>query len=144
MIAANFSGENHPMNIRATPHAVLLIIVASLAACEKAEVEQPQVRKVTYDYDVAPIMQKYCAECHVPGQQGAEATGFLVDSYESIMQNTRSGPLIDPGSARTSSLYILVSAKDKLTVNMPHGKDPLSAEEIEILRVWIDNGAVKN
>ncbi|MGB5259906.1 MAG: c-type cytochrome domain-containing protein [Gammaproteobacteria bacterium] len=132
------------MSIRAMPLAASLAIAASLAACEKAEVEQPQPQKATYADDVAPIMQKYCAECHVAGQQGAEATGFLVDSYESIMQGTRSGPLINPGFARTSSLYILISARDKLTVNMPHGKDPLSAEEIETIRVWIDNGAVEN
>jgi hypothetical protein len=47
-------------------------------------------------------------------------------------------------TARTSSLYILVSGKGNLTINMPHGKAPLSAEEIETIRAWIDNGAVEN
>ena len=132
------------MSIRAMPLAMLLVIAATLAACDKDKAEQLQLQKVTYVDDVEPILQRHCAECHVAGQQGAEATGFLVDSYESVMQDSSFGPVIDPGSARTSSLYILVSGKDNLTINMPHGKDPLSAEDIETIRVWIDNGAVKN
>jgi len=131
------------MITRAMPLAVLLVIAASLAACDKDKAEQPQTRKVTYVDDVAPIIQKHCAECHLAGQQGAVATGFQVDSYESIMKDDQFGQVIDPGSARTSSLYILVSGKDHLTINMPHGKAPLSAEEIETIRVWIDNGAVE-
>ena len=130
------------MSIRAMHLAVLLVITAGLAACDK--VEPPQFQKVTYADDVNLIMQKHCAECHVPGRQGAEASGFLMDSYESVMKGTRFGPVIDPGSAISSSLYILVSGKGNLTIDMPHGKDPLSAEEIETIRVWIENGAVEN
>jgi mono/diheme cytochrome c family protein len=132
------------MSIRAMPFAVLLLIAASLAACDTGKVEQPPLQKVTYVDDVAPILQKHCAECHVPGKQGTEATGFQVDSYESIMHDSRFGPVIEPGSARTSSLYILISGKDNLTVSMPHGKAPLSDADIETIRAWIDNGAVEN
>jgi hypothetical protein len=131
------------MSIRAMPLAVLLVIAAGLAACDKNKVEQQQFQKVTYADDVDPIMQKHCAECHVAGQQGAEASGFLIDSYESVMKDTRFGPVINPGSAMTSSLYILVAGKGNLSITMPHDRDPLSAEEIEIIRVWIENGAVE-
>ena len=132
------------MSIRAKPLAVLLLITAGLVACDKVEQEQLQFQKVTYADDVDPIMQKHCVECHVAGQQGAEASGLLIDSYESVMKGSRFGPVIVPGSAITSSLYILVSGKAKLTITMPHGKDPLSTEEIETIRVWIENGAVEN
>jgi hypothetical protein len=132
------------MSIRAMPLAVLLLITAGLVACDKVEQEQLQFQKVTYADDVDPIMQKHCVECHVAGQQGAEASGLLIDSYESVMKGSRFGPVIVPGSAITSSLYILVSGKAKLTITMPHGKDPLSTEEIETIRVWIENGAVEN
>jgi hypothetical protein len=126
------------------PLAALLVIAAGLAACDKDNVEQPELPKVTYVNDVEPILQKHCSECHVAGQQGAEATGLVIDSYESVMQGTRFGPIIDPGSALTSSLYILISGKGKLTVSMPHGREPLGTEEIETIRVWIENGAVEN
>jgi mono/diheme cytochrome c family protein len=130
------------MNIRAMHIAVLLLITAGLSSCDKPE--QPQFQKVTYADDVKPIIQKHCAECHVSGQQGARASGLLMDSYKSLMQGTPFGQVINPGSAMSSSLYILVSGKDKLTVTMPHGKKPLSDEEIETIRVWIENGAAEN
>lgn len=133
------------MHIRAMPLAVSLLCAASLAACEQAEQSPPQQsRAVSYADEVAPILQTYCIQCHVAGQPGAEATGLLLDSHAALMEGAQSGPVIKPGNARTSSLYILISASDNLTVNMPHGKDPLSAEEIETIRVWIDNGAVDN
>jgi Planctomycete cytochrome C len=130
------------MNIRAMPFALLLLIAAGLASCDKPE--QPRLQKVTYADDVVPIIQKHCAECHVAGKQGARASGLLMDSYESLMKGTSFGPVIHPGSAMASSLYILVSGKDKLTITMPHGKEPLSDEEIETIRVWIENGAAEN
>ena len=43
-----------------------------------------------------------------------------------------------------SSLYILISGKDKLTITMPHTQDPLSDEDIKTIRNWIENGAVEN
>jgi hypothetical protein len=98
---------------------------------------------LTYVDDVEPILQKHCAECHTAGRPGAEATDFVVDSYESVMQDTRVGPVISPGSAMASSLYILVSGQANLTVTMPHGKPPLGADEVETIRVWIENGAVE-
>jgi len=131
------------MSLRAMPLAVLLVFAAGLAACDKDRSAQPQVRKVTYADDVAPILQKHCIECHAPGKPGTEATGLRVDSYASIMKGSDYGPVIEPGLARTSSLYILISGKDNLTVNMPHGKAPLSDEEIGTIRAWIDNGALE-
>ena len=40
-------------------------------------------------------------------------------------------------------LYEVIT-KDELTVNMPHGKAPLSDEDIETIRLWIDSGAAEN
>lgn len=126
------------------PLAVLLLITVGQAACDQDKVEQTQFRKVTYVDDVEPILRKHCTECHIAGEHGAVASGLLIDTYESVMKGSRLGPVINPGSAMTSSLYILVSGNDSLTINMPHGKTPLSAEQIETIRVWIENGAVEN
>jgi hypothetical protein len=130
------------MSIRAKHLAVSLIIAAGLSACE--EVEQLEIQKVSYAEDVEPILQKHCVECHVPGQQGAVASGLLMDSYASVMKGGQFGPVIDPGSPISSSLYILVSGKADLTISMPHGKEPLGADEVETIRAWIENGAVEN
>ena len=135
------------MSVRATAFACLLPLAASLASCDRdagQSPERPQSRKAGFADAVAPILREHCAGCHAAGGQGAEASGLRLDSYATIMAGTRFGPVIVPGSAMTSSLYLLVSGKDRLTVSMPHGKAPLGADEIETIRAWIDNGAAEN
>jgi mono/diheme cytochrome c family protein len=127
--------------------ALPILITAVLAACEQGTPEQtpaPPPRSVTFADHVYPILQEHCAECHQAGGSGAEDTGFRVDSYASLMQGSNYGPVIEPGTARTSSLFILISSKDHLTVSMPRDRPPLSDEEIETIRAWIDNGAPDN
>ena len=121
----------------------MLPVIALLAACDEP-VEQPEVRKVTYTDDVAPILARHCMECHVPGQMGAEESGLLMNSYEALLKGSRFGPVVNPGSAMTSSLYILMSGVDRLEVRMPHGRETIDAGDIETVRVWIDNGAIEN
>ncbi len=128
------------MNIHYTLPVVSLLIVVGIAACDK---EAP-FRKVTYVTDVKPILQEHCLECHVAGKEGTEKSGFLMDSYEAVMKGTKFGPVIVPDSSESSSLYLLVAGKADPSINMPHGKVPLSDEQITTIRLWIDKGAVKD
>ena len=100
--------------------------------------------KPGYTADVRPILDKHCAECHLPDAQGAQASGFQIDSYASIMKGTKFGPVIVPGDADSSTLYILVAGKADPKINMPHGKEALSPAEIETIRLWIEQGALDN
>lgn len=100
--------------------------------------------KPGYTADVRPILDKHCAECHMPDAEGAQKSGFQIDSYASIMKGTKFGPVIVPGAAESSTLYILVAGKADPKINMPHGKAPLSEAEIETIRLWIDQGALDN
>ena len=100
--------------------------------------------KPGYTADVRPILDKRCAECHMPDMEGAIKSGFQIDSYASIMKGTKLGPVIVPGSAESSTLYILVAGKADPKINMPHGKEPLTAHEIDTIRLWIDQGAMDN
>jgi Planctomycete cytochrome C len=121
-------------------HAYLPIILVSTLITIACTGEH----KPGYTADVRPILDKYCAECHMPDRDGAEKSGFQIDSYASIMKGTKFGPVIVPGSADSSTLYILVAGKADPKINMPHGKEPLSANEIDTLRLWIDQGAMDN
>jgi hypothetical protein len=100
--------------------------------------------KPGYTADVRPILDKHCAECHMPDMEGAKKSGFQIDSYASLMKGTKLGPVIVPGSAESSTLYILVAGKADPKINMPHGKESLSAKEIDTIRLWIDQGAMDN
>jgi hypothetical protein len=128
------------MNTRYTLPVVSLLIVVGIAACDK---EAP-IGKVTYVTDVEPIVQQHCLECHVVGKEGAEKSGYLMDSYEAVMKGTKFGPVIVPHSSESSSLYLLVAGKADPSINMPHGKAPLSEKQITTIQNWIDGGAVKD
>ena len=133
------------MQIR-TPIQLLLPALAllGLVACEQAPQPPAQVRMVSYADEVAPILQQHCAACHGADGPGTEATGLRLDSYASLLQGSNFGPVITAGSAKVSSLYILISSGDDLTVHMPRGMDPLPADDIETIRLWIDQGAPDN
>lgn len=125
------------MNIR---HAFVPVLFISSALCVACSGQH----KPGYTADVRPILDQHCAECHMPDGDGAQKSGFQIDSYASILKGTKFGPVIVPGSAESSTLYILVAGKADPKINMPHGKAPLSAKDVETIRLWIDQGALDN
>lgn len=117
--------------------ATFLSPILAMSGCTP-EQSRPQL---TYVADVKPIIEARCQECHAAGNPGAEASGFVVDSYAGLMKGTRHGEVIVPGSAASSTLYRLVSGKADPSIQMPHGQEGLPEEEIETIMVWIDQGA---
>ena len=99
---------------------------------------------VSFKADVQPVLEHYCAECHKPGGDGAAASGFVVDGYNSVMAGGKLGPMVVPGDALSSNLYRLVAGKVHPSIAMPHGKERLPAEDVEKIKAWIDQGARDN
>jgi hypothetical protein len=85
---------------------------------------------VTYNKDIAPILQKHCQGCHRSG----EAAPFSVATYK----DTRPW-------AKAIRAAVLSRRMPPWFANPAHGKflnDPrLSAAEIEAVRIWADSGA---
>jgi mono/diheme cytochrome c family protein len=115
------------------------ILIVSLAALLASGCSTE--KRTGFITDVKPILDNYCAECHTPGGAGTLESGFLVDSYASVMQGTKYGPVVEPGSAESSSLYRLIAGKVDPSIRMPHGDRQMTGEEIETIRLWIDQGA---
>jgi len=101
-------------------------------------------RNVSFSVDVQPILKQYCLECHVPGGPGYGASGFDMSSYETVMKGGRFGAFVIPGDPLTSTLNMLVEGRAHPSIHMPHGREKLSDREIEILRVWVQEGAKNN
>lgn len=103
-----------------------------------------QYASVSYEKDIKPIIDKHCVECHLNGGQGHVASGFLVESYDSLMKGTKFGPVVVASEPLSSSLYRLVAGEVDPSIQMPHGKDPISDEEIGTIERWIAQGAKNN
>ena len=80
------------------------------------------------------ILENRCAVCH--GQ--AQTSGLDVRQRETILKGGKRGPALIPGNADESLLYKAVVHVGDL--QMPPAK-PLTAEEIEVIRAWINEGA---
>ncbi|WP_422926314.1 PSD1 and planctomycete cytochrome C domain-containing protein [Singulisphaera sp. PoT] len=87
-----------------------------------------------FQKDVAPILESRCIACHGPDKQRG---GLRLDGVEAIRKGGSSGEVIVPTNSAESSLIHHVLGSDE-TPRMPPKGDPLSAEQIGILRAWID------
>jgi hypothetical protein len=99
---------------------------------------------VSFKNDVKPLIDKYCAECHLQDGAGAKASGFVTANYETIMKGTKFGPVVVANDPLSSSLYRLVAGKVDPSIRMPHGKEALSPEEVLKIEHWIAQGAKDN
>lgn len=105
------------------------------------------VAQGTPDYatEIQPIFDASCTGCHSIGGN-AQGTGMILTSYEETMAgDSNNGPAVIPGNADESLLIWKLEGVDNTgtTVSlMPRGRDPLSAETIQLVRAWIDAGAL--
>jgi hypothetical protein len=60
------------------------------------------------------------------------------------MKGTKFGPVVVPGIAISSSLYLMISSKTDPKLWMPHEKPSLSSDAVASIETWIDQGAREN
>ena len=82
-----------------------------------------------------PILEQSCLSCHGPKKQRG---GFRADRKEDFFGKGGSPPLVVPGNSGQSPLIAIVSGKKDIARPDVHR---LAAEQVEILRAWIDAGA---
>src|SRR5437879_8345320 len=97
----------------------------------------PANRKVDFEKDIQPIFQKSCYECHGEKKQEAQ---FRLDSKDIALAGGELGPAIVPGKS-AESLLVRAVAGAKEDLLMPKEGERLTAEQVGLLRAWIDQGA---
>jgi hypothetical protein len=102
--------------------------------------------RISYQQDVYPIFAEKCADCHSPPYgEGYKKTGLDMGSYESLLQGSIYGPVIVPGNSRNSTLNMLVEGRAvDLTRALELKHQPMTDREIEVLRLWVQQGAHNN
>ena len=84
------------------------------------------------------IFKEHCESCHGAGTQMG---GLRLDRREDAFRGGKSGAVILPGHSTGSRMFRLVAGQVE-GLRMPLGGAPLSDQDIELLRNWIDQGAV--
>jgi len=140
------------MNAKLLFGAVVCVLSMQISGCDR--------NKISFSADIQPILKASCLECHdstvdqeAAMGEGAYASGFSVASYDDVMQGTSLGPVVVAGSSMSSALYLVVAGKTDPAIRMPPHHDeswaegrgvPLSANQIEMIAAWIDQGAKNN
>jgi hypothetical protein len=95
-------------------------------------------KKIDFNAQVKPIINKNCIACHGGvKKQGGYSLLFKEEAYA----KGKSGKTgIVPGDASASEFIRRLTLSDP-EERMPHDKEPLSSDEIEILTKWINQGA---
>jgi hypothetical protein len=118
------------------PAVAALLVLAPVAGAGGALPEP-----VRYGRDVLPILSAKCFACHGPDEEGRQAD-LRLDLEAEAKADRDAGRVIAPGNPDASELLIRVTSSDADVV-MPPGDShkPLTAEQVEILRRWIAEGA---
>jgi hypothetical protein len=99
--------------------------------------------KLSFNRDIRPILSDTCFACHGP-DSGNRQAGLRLDVAEQATAELESGTrAIVPGRPDGSELVTRVVSDDPDTVMPPpHAKlEPLTPEQVALLRRWIDEGA---
>lgn len=100
-------------------------------------VPPPRQGQLAYEKDVEPILAKKCLVCH----SGGVKEGRLdLGTYEGLRKGGRSGPVVRPGHADASRLVRLAARLEKPFMP-PKREEPLTPEELALIKLWVDQGA---
>jgi len=92
-----------------------------------------------FSRDVAPILEGRCVGCHGPEKQRG---GLRLDGVEAIRKGGSSGEIALPGrSAESPLIHHVLGSED--AARMPPKGDPLTPEQVGVLRAWIDQQAAE-
>ncbi len=98
-------------------------------------------KTVDFNYDIRPIISQKCFACH--GQdEGSRKAKLRLDLREEALKEREGIRAIVPGDLEASELVLRIISKDKDEV-MPPPKEghPLTAQEIDLLKRWVAEGA---
>lgn len=123
-------GSTQAMRIRLLPLVGALLAGVNLGAQEGGEVD--------FVRDVRPIFEKHCYECHGGDE---DEGGLRLDHRAGAFEREDADPVIVPGKPEESLLYQRITLPPDDEDIMPAEGDPLTPEQVAVIRRWIEQGA---
>lgn len=105
---------------------LLLLQVDVLAASE-----------VDYTRDIKPLLSRRCFACHGALKQEND---LRLDTVDLMKKGGSSGPALVAGSGTSSLIVAAIQGSNGLSRMPPEG-EPLTTEQIELIKTWIEGGA---
>ncbi|TWT54574.1 Planctomycete cytochrome C [Rubripirellula amarantea] len=120
--------------MRTTKLILLAIMFSFMGAVGEAEASD-----IDFQRDIEPIFEDHCLHCHGEDEQ---ESGFRLDRRVSLLRGGDYGQrAVVPGDVQNSYLIDVVTHADA-DMAMPPDDDKLSDEQIDLLKRWIEQGAI--
>lgn len=91
-----------------------------------------------YGARIQPIFTARCINCHGVDKHKAN---LRLDSYRALMRGGKDGPVIKSGNTQSSDLFRRITLPASHDDFMPKGKQPLTADQLKMIELWISAGA---
>ena len=132
------------MGVLAVPLGLMLALTdLPLTLVAHGEAQSSHTKAdVSFSEDVTPILEGKCVICHGgPDENGAITKEMELDltSYDALMVGSEFGPIVEPGNVEDSVLWMMIELGD-----MPQEGEPLTTEELGVIKTWIAEGAQNN
>jgi mono/diheme cytochrome c family protein len=121
--------------------ALALLVSGAPVAAQTAE----KAKTVDFQRQIRPILAANCFQCHGPDARARQGK-LRLDVQEGAFAERPGGRVIVPGDPKSSLLYQRISHENEARRMPPPrlSKKTLSADQIEALRLWIEEGASWN
>ncbi len=132
---------------RTTHHVVEMALASLMAvtvttASEIDPTKLPPPASVTteFDRDIKPIFEKSCFRCHGPERPRSH---FRLDNREAALKggDNHTDDIVPGDSAKSRLVHNVARLVEDMEMPPPGKGEPLTPEQIGLLRAWIDQGA---
>lgn len=107
---------------------------------------------VTWSGRIAPLLEVNCGGCHDADDPSGELILSGDEAFDALLADADGKPSmkrVEPGSPETSYLWLKLTNDPEIEGSpMPTspltGWRPLSSEDLDDIRIWIENGAIRD
>ncbi len=116
--------------------SIILLAVVNVATADDGRVD--------FHRDIRPILSDKCYHCHGPddGQRQADLRLDLQEGAIKLLDEATGMHIVAPGDVEHSELYRRITSDDEFEqMPPPESKLSLTPQEVETIRLWIEQGA---
>jgi hypothetical protein len=113
-------------------------MLASGSAVRGEDAPPTPTQPISFRADIAPILIDQCVSCH--SARKAEG-GYRIDTFEEAVKpgDSDQSPIV-AGDPEASEIVLRIKSPHE-SERMPEGREPLSADAIEMISKWVSQGA---
>lgn len=100
------------------------------------QADEPAI--IDFSHEIVPILRKHCEECHVGDHRKGS---FSINTRLELLKGSENGPVLEVGKSDASRMIDLITSTVE-GERMPPEGPRLQTSEVDLLKRWIDGGAI--